>query len=420
MLGQFVAAGAELTNNQDAAQVIIINTCGFIADAIDESSQAIAKAASHKSKGNLKALIITGCYAQRNSSEILDNYDVDAVVGIGEYGRISEIISEALQNEVLQIPNFEKANFDEELFANRIRSTPKYMAYVKIAEGCDNHCTYCTIPQIRGAYRSRSRESILKEVESLAESGTKEIIIIAQDTALYGLDNYGEQILHELLADISKIPGIHWIRLLYCYPEHIRQELIDEMANNPKILKYLDMPIQHSSDKILDLMGRKSNRAGLIEIIGKLRAAMPDIILRTTLITGFPQESREDFIDICKFIQEMQFDRLGVFAYSQEKGTPAADMIGQIDDKKKENRKNRLMLMQQEISQHKLAAKIGQILEVLIEGKTDVGYHGRSYADAPEIDGMVYISYMKKPELEIGSFVKICITDSDEYDLYAE
>ena len=419
-MGQFVAAGAELTNNQDAAQVIIINTCGFIADAIDESSQAIAKAASHKSKGNLKALIITGCYAQRNSSEILDNYDVDAVVGIGEYGRISEIISEALQNEVLQIPNFEKANFDEELFANRIRSTPKYMAYVKIAEGCDNHCTYCTIPQIRGAYRSRSRESILKEVESLAESGTKEIIIIAQDTALYGLDNYGEQILHELLADISKIPGIHWIRLLYCYPEHIRQELIDEMANNPKILKYLDMPIQHSSDKILDLMGRKSNRAGLIEIIGKLRAAMPDIILRTTLITGFPQESREDFIDICKFIQEMQFDRLGVFAYSQEKGTPAADMIGQIDDKKKENRKNRLMLMQQEISQHKLAAKIGQILEVLIEGKTDVGYHGRSYADAPEIDGMVYISYMKKPELEIGSFVKICITDSDEYDLYAE
>ena len=410
-LGQLAAAGAAFTQNQAEAQVIIINTCGFVRDAVDEAREAIERACTYK-RDLCRAVIVTGCYAQRFHKQILEDFPIDGIAGVGEYDRIAEIVSRAMTS-----PggiHMDKQNFDEAIYAKRILSTPAHFAYVKIAEGCDNHCTYCTIPQIRGKYKSRSFDSLIQEMENLAKNGVREVILIAQDTALYGLDNYGKPRLHELLAEIVKISGIKWIRLMYCYPEHISDELISEMANNPKVVKYLDMPIQHGVDKILRLMGRKSRRSGLLDIIAKLRAAMPDISLRTTIIAGFPNEDEADFDQLCDFIRLAKFDRLGVFAYSPEDGTPAAAMDNQNAEDVKNWRCQQIMEIQAEISSEKLAKNIGRELDVIVEEYQENCY-GRSYGDAPGIDGVVIIDTDK--QLQIGDFIRVRIIESFEHDL---
>jgi len=414
-LGQLAQNGALFTNNQAEAAVIIINTCGFLQDAVDEARQAILEAVELKRK-SCRAVIVTGCYAQRYADKIMDEFDVDGIAGVGEYDKISQIVASAMQESGGVF--VARQSFDESLYTGRILSTPHHYAYLKIAEGCDNFCTYCTIPKIRGPYRSRSMESLLDEARVLVASGVKELILIAQDTALYGVDNYGKQRLHELLAELAKIEGIRWMRLMYCYPEHITDELIAEMARNDRVVPYLDMPVQHASDKILKLMGRKSTQAGILAAIGKLRADIPQITLRTTLITGFPQESKEDFVALLHFIEAVEFDRLGVFVYSPEEGTPAALLDGQIPKKTAINRQARLMETQMRISSEKLKNKAGMVLNVIIEREDDGMYYGRSHADAPDIDGLVYV---KSPALlEIGGITPVKITDSTDHDLIGD
>ena len=416
MLGLLQKSGFVLISDESQADVLVVNTCCFIQDAKEESIESILEMAQYKKTGNCKALIVTGCMAERYKDEILSEIpEVDGVVGTTGYESIVEVVEEILQGKKIQM--FSDVNAKTSENYQRVLSTAGYFAYLKIAEGCDNRCTYCIIPQLRGKYRSRSMESLISEAKTLASQGVKELILVAQDTTRYGIDLYGEKKLPQLLKELCKIDDLKWIRLLYCYPEEITDELIDVIAEEEKVCSYLDMPIQHANTSILKRMGRRSTKEDLIHLINKLRKRIPDICLRTTLIVGFPGETDEEYEDLVQFVKDMKFDRLGVFTYSKEEGTPAAKMRGQIPKKIKEFRKDKIMKLQQAICEEKSAQCVGRTLEVIIDGKLpeENVYCGRTYRDAPEIDGMVFVS--ADEELLSGDFIKASITSSNEYDL---
>ncbi|HHW66884.1 MAG TPA: 30S ribosomal protein S12 methylthiotransferase RimO [Epulopiscium sp.] len=416
MLGLLQKSGFALISDESQADVLVVNTCCFIQDAKEESIESILEMAQYKKTGNCKALIVTGCMAERYKDEILSEIpEVDGVVGTTGYESIVEVVEEILQGKKIQM--FSDVNAKTSENYQRVLSTAGYFAYLKIAEGCDNRCTYCIIPQLRGKYRSRSMESLISEAKTLASQGVKELILVAQDTTRYGIDLYGEKKLPQLLKELCKIDDLKWIRLLYCYPEEITDELIDVIAEEEKVCSYLDMPIQHANTSILKRMGRRSTKEDLIHLINKLRKRIPDICLRTTLIVGFPGETDEEYEDLVQFVKDMNFDRLGVFTYSKEEGTPAAKMRGQIPKKIKEFRKDKIMKLQQAICEEKSAQCVGRTLEVIIDGKLpeENVYCGRTYRDAPEIDGMVFVS--ADEELLSGDFIKASITSSNEYDL---
>lgn len=419
MLGLLRDHGYSLTNDEETAEVIVVNTCSFIHDAREESVNTILEMAELKKEGVLKALIVTGCLAERYKDEILQELpEVDAVVGTASYGKIVDAINEALHGKKSRF--FEDINGLPKVDTRRIITTGGYSSYLKIAEGCDKHCTYCIIPKLRGAYRSIPKEDILKEAAYLATQGIKELNIVAQETTVYGKDLYGKKVFHELLEELCKVEGIRWIRILYCYPEEITEELIKTIKLQPKICHYLDIPIQHGCDGILKRMGRRTNRQELMDIVGRIREAIPDIVLRTTLITGFPGETEEDHKALMGFVGEMRFDRLGVFTYSPEEDTPAAQMENQVDETVKERRRDELMSLQQEISFALTSQCIGSTMEVLVEGRLpeDNVYIGRTYRDAPDVDGYVFIT--SQEELLSGDIVNVQITDADEYDLVGE
>ena len=419
MLGALTSGGYRITDDESKADVIIVNTCCFIHDAKEESIQTILEMASYKEHGNCKALIVTGCLAQRYKEEITQEIpEVDAVLGTNSQESILEAVSKALEGKVTHI--FTPLEGIPDLPGKRIMTTGGYYEYLKIAEGCDKHCTYCIIPSIRGSYRSVPMEKLISQAEELAEQGVKELILVAQETTLYGKDLYGEKSLHLLLKKLCQIPGIHWIRILYCYPEEIYPELIDTIRTEKKICHYLDLPIQHASDRILKKMGRRTTKQQLKDIVGELRRNIPDIMLRTTLITGFPGETAEDHEELMEFVNEMEFERLGVFTYSPEENTPAALMENQIEEEVKENRKEELMELQQEISLDNGEKLIGKTLTVMVEGKVadENAYVGRTYGDAPGIDGYIFINTGEL--LMSGDFVRVKVTGALEYDLIGE
>ncbi len=424
MLGLIDEEGYEITYDDSEADIIIINSCGFIMDANQEAIDKVLEMADYKKEGKCRALIVTGCMAQRYKDEIFESLpEVDAVVGTGDFENIGAVIKRLLEGEKqVELVTDKEHLLNPDNSYKRIITTTGGFSYLKIAEGCDNHCTYCTIPSLRGHYRSRTIESLVKEANILADKGVRELILIAQDTSLYGQDLYGRKALPELLRELSKIEDIKWLRILYCYPENITDELIEEMASNEKVLHYLDMPIQHSENRILKLMGRRSTREGLISIIEKMRSKMPDMCIRTTLITGFPTETEEEFKAQCDFIKEVGFDRLGVFTYSQEEGTPAARMDGQIDEEVKAERKDYILKLQRSISASICEKYVGKTLEVIVEGKIDGEeeniYCGRSYRDCYEIDGFVF--FKSDEELLAGDFYNIKITEAGDYDLIGE
>lgn len=423
MLGLIDEEGYAITSNEEEADIVIINSCGFIMDANEEAIENILRVADFKKEGRLKGIIVTGCMAQRYKEQIFESLpEVDAVVGTGDFEQIGEVIKKLTNGEkqVKLVTDNNKKLDENNSFKRKITTTGGF-GYLKIAEGCDNFCTYCTIPSLRGKYRSRSFEGLVKEAEIMAEKGVREIILIAQDTALYGTDLYGRNRLHELLSEISKIEGIEWIRLLYCYPEHITDETIEEMANNPKVCHYIDMPIQHADDGILKAMGRRNNRKSLENVINKLREKMPDICIRTTLIVGFPNESEEAFNNLVDFVEKIKFDRLGIFMYSREEGTPAYNMPNQIDEELKAERMECIMDIQRDISAERCSAFVGKTLKVIVEGKIDGEenvYCGRSYRDCYEIDGFVF--FKSDDDLLAGDFYDIKITQASDYDLNGE
>ncbi len=419
MLGLLEKEGHTFTDDETEAEVIIINTCCFINDTKEESINTILEMAEYRKTGPCRALIVTGCLAQRYSREITEEIpEVDAVIGTTAYDALPEILEKALKGQKEQ--KLESLNRLVRPKAGRQLTTGGHYAHLKIAEGCDKHCTYCIIPRIRGPYRSIPMEELLKEAADLAGQGVKELILVAQETTLYGLDLYGEKRLPALLRELCRIKGLRWIRLQYCYPEEITKELIQVLQEEPKLCRYLDLPIQHASDPILKRMGRRTTRADLEQIIADLREALPDICLRTTLITGFPGETEEDHRELMSFIDTCEFDRLGVFTYSQEEDTPAAQMPGQIDEEVKENRQAELMELQQEIAFEKAEAMKGRELEVLIEGRVsgENAYVGRTYRDAPDVDGYIFIN--TEETLMSGDFAKVRVTGACEYDLIGE
>lgn len=419
MLGMLASRGYQMVEEETQADVIVINTCCFVHDAKEESIQNILEMAEYKKEGRLKALIVTGCLAQRYRQEILDEIpEVDAVLGTTAYDKILDAIDEALKgHHTLTLAD---TDLLPEVETKRLVTTGGHFAYLKIAEGCDKHCTYCIIPKIRGNFRSVPMEQLLSEAEYLAEQGVKELILVAQETTLYGKDLYGEKSLHKLLRELCKISGIRWIRILYCYPEEIYDELIQVMKEEKKICHYLDLPIQHASDRILKRMGRRTTRAQLTATIEKLRKEIPDIVLRTTLITGFPGETEEDHQELMEFVDEMEFDRLGAFTYSPEEGTPAETMEDQIPEEIKEERRDEIMELQQEISLEKGNDRIGQELLVMIEGKVsgESAYIARTYGDAPKVDGYIFVQTGEL--LMTGDFAKVRVTGALEYDLIGE
>lgn len=416
MLGLLASRGHEMTDDETEAEVIIINTCCFIHDAKEESIQNILEMAEYKKKGSLKALIVAGCLAQRYRQEILDEIpEVDAVLGTTAYGQILESLDAALAGRPeVRLADLQSLPVVE---TKRLVTTGGHYAYLKIAEGCDKHCTYCIIPQIRGSYRSVPMERLLEEAEELAGQGVRELILVAQETTLYGKDIYGEKKLPELLRRLCRIRGLQWIRILYCYPEEITEELIQVMKEEPKICHYLDLPVQHANDRILKRMGRRTTRQQLIEMVGKLRREIPDICLRTTLITGFPGETEEEHAELVDFVDQMEFDRLGVFTYSPEEGTPAAEMPDQVEEEVKLARQAEIMELQQEIAFENAEAMVGREVLVLIEGKVadENAYVGRTYRDAPGVDGMIFV---ETGELLLsGGFARVRVTGALEYDL---
>ena len=419
MLGLLDAKGYQMVDDETLADVIVVNTCCFIHDAKEESIQTILEMAQYKTKGRLKALIVTGCLAQRYQKEILEEIpEVDAVLGTTSYDRIVETVEEALAgNGHLELEDVDALPLVD---VKRLVTTGGHYAYLKIAEGCDKHCTYCIIPKIRGNYRSIPMERLLKEAEELAEQGVKELILVAQETTLYGKDLYGEKSLSKLLRELCKINGIRWIRLLYCYPEEIDDALIQVMKEEKKICHYLDLPIQHANDTILKRMGRRTSKQQLEKIVKKLRQEIPDIALRTTLITGFPGETQEQHEELMEFVDEMEFDRLGVFTYSPEEDTPAAEMSDQISEEVKEERQAELMELQQDIVFDQAEDMIGQEVLVMIEGTVadENAYVGRTYKDAPNVDGLIFIN--TDEELMSGDFAKVKVTGALEYDLIGE
>lgn len=416
MLGLLRDKGHEITNDEAQAEVIVVNTCSFIHDAREESIQTILEMAELKKNGVCRLLIVSGCLAEKYRDEVLEELpEVDAVVGTTAYDTICGVINKSLAGE--RVRSFESTDRLPLVETRRVLTTGGYSSYLKIGEGCDKHCTYCIIPMLRGNYRSVPMDYVLEDARKLAAAGVKELNIVAQETTTWGKDIYGEKRLHELLRELCKVEGIRWIRLLYCYPEEITDELIDVIRTEPKICHYLDMPIQHSSDAILRRMGRKTSRSELETVIGKLRKAIPDITLRTTLITGFPGETEEDHEDLKSFVRKMEFDRLGVFTYSPEEGTPAEKMAGQVPEDLKESRRDELMLLQQQVSAKKTAAMIGKTVEVLVEGRIpeEGVYVGRTYRDAPEVDGYIFLNAQE--EIISGDFVTAEVTGADEYDL---
>ncbi len=416
MLGLLRDRQHEITNDESQAEVIVVNTCSFIHDAKEESIQTILEMAELKTTGVCRLLIVTGCLAEKYKQEILDELpEVDAVVGTTAYDAICDVIDQSLKGERVQA--FESIDRLPIVNTRRVLTTGGYSSYLKIGEGCDKYCTYCIIPKLRGTYRSVPMDVVLNEARMLAEAGIRELNIVAQETTTWGKDLYGEKRLHVLLKELCKIEGIQWIRLLYCYPEEITDDLIQVIKEEPKICHYLDMPIQHSSDSILKRMGRRTSRAELEAVIGKLRQEIPDITLRTTLITGFPGETPEDHEILKAFIEDMRFDRLGVFTYSAEEGTPAEKMPDQVPEEVKEERRDELMLLQQEISAEKTADMVGRTLEVLVEGRIpeEGVYVGRTYRDAPEVDGYIFLN--AEEDIISGDFVTAAVTGADEYDL---
>lgn len=419
MLGLLNKRGFTFTDDENEADVIAINTCCFINDAKQESIDTILEMAELKKTGKCKALIVSGCLAQRYKQEIIDEIpEVDAIIGTSAYDKIAEAI-----NNVLDGKGFAKFDDLDRLPAvseKRVITTGGYYEYLKIAEGCDKHCTYCIIPKIRGNFRSVPMEQLVEEAKDLVAQGVKELILVAQETTLYGVDLYGKKSLPKLLHELGKIEDLKWIRILYCYPEEITDELIQAIKNEPKVCHYLDMPIQHASDAVLKRMGRRTNRQELIDIIGKLRKEIPDIALRTTLITGFPGETQEQHEEVLEFVDTMEFDRLGAFTYSPEENTPAAEMEDQIEEQVKEDRRDAIMELQQDVSADKSAGMAGKTLEVMIEGKVadENAYVGRTYMDAPNVDGFIFVN--TDEELMSGDFVPVKVTGAMEYDLIGE
>ena len=419
MLGLLTRNGHEIVDDETMADAIIVNTCCFIGDAKEESVNTILEMAEYKKAGSCKVLIVTGCMAQRYKEEIIQEIpEVDAVLGTTSYGEIQKAMEAAQAGKHFQ--EFKDIDYLPEDLGRRVLTTGGHYGYLKIAEGCDKHCTYCIIPKLRGRYRSVPMERLLKQAMDMAEQGVKELILVAQETTVYGKDLYGKKSLHILLKELCKIQGIRWIRILYCYPEEIYDELIQVMKEEEKICNYLDLPIQHASDPVLKRMGRRTTKAELVEIIEKLRSEIPDIILRTTLITGFPGETEEDHQELMDFVDQMEFDRLGVFTYSQEEDTPAASMEGQIPEELKEERKDQLMELQQEISLEKGQQRVGQVVSVMIEGQIsgESAYIGRTYGDAPKVDGYIFVQTGEL--LVTGDFVNVRITGALEYDLIGE
>ena len=419
MLGLLAKEGYQMVDDEQEADVIVINTCCFIHDAKEESIQTILEMAQYKEEGRLKALIVTGCLAQRYQQEILDEIpEVDAVLGTTAYTEIAQAIEEALEGKGKVTT--EDLNALPLTDPHRIVTTGGHYAYLKIAEGCGKHCTYCIIPKLRGDYRSVPMERLIAEAKDLAEQGVRELILVAQETTLYGKDLYGEKSLYRLLKELCRIDGIRWIRILYCYPEEIDDPLIQVIKEEKKICHYLDLPIQHASDEVLRRMGRRTSKEQLKAVIGKLREEIPDICLRTTLITGFPGETKEQHEELMEFVDEMEFDRLGVFTYSPEEDTPAAEMPDQIPEEIKEERQAELMELQQDIAFDAAENMIGKEVLVMIEGKVadENAYVGRTYKDAPGVDGLIFIN--TEEELMSGDFAKVKVTGALEYDLIGE
>ncbi len=415
MLGILASYGHRLVSEPENADVIVVNTCGFIESAKQESIDTVLDMAEYK-KGRCKLLIVSGCLAERYHDEILKELpEADAVVGTGDYDKIAEVIEKAMGGEKPVLAGHIDRTPEEGL--PRILSTPSYTAYLKIADGCDNHCTYCAIPMIRGRFRSRTIEDIVSEAKELAESGVKELILIAQDTTRYGIDIYGHYALSELLSELVGIEKIKWIRVHYFYTEAITKELIDTMAKYDKICNYIDMPIQHINNDILRRMARRTNREEIEEKIAYIREKMPDCTIRTSLIVGFPGETEQQFEELCEFAEKIRFDRAGVFAYSKEEDTPAANFDDQIDEETKAERLDRLMTIQQKISLENNKKKISSVAEVLTEGydESNFMYFGRSRADSIGVDSLVY--FAADDEVELGEIVKVEILDADEYDL---
>ena len=409
-----VSKNYEITNKAKDADIIIVNTCGFIEKAKQESIDTILEMAKYKENSKCKLLIATGCLIQRYGEELKELIpEIDIMLGVNDYQKIDTLINEFINNQKKSLEiNYSDNNINE---GERILTTASHTAYIRIAEGCNNFCTYCIIPKIRGKFRSRDIESILKEAQTLKKQGVKEIILVAQDTTMYGTDIYGEKKLHILLKELSKIQGIEWIRVLYCYPEEIYEELIDEIATNDKILKYLDLPIQHINSRILKLMGRKVSKEDIIKIITTLRKRVNNIVLRTSLIVGFPTETEEEFNELKEFLNEYKIEKVGVFSYSQEEDTPAAMMENQISEQVKTERENKIMLLQNGISTEINKLKINNIYDILVEGYNGKSYYGRSYEMSPEVDGNVI--FESNTEIQMGSIVKIRITSCTDYDL---
>ena len=421
MLGQLSQDGFTFTDDETEAEVIVVNTCCFINDAKEESINTILEMAELKKQGTLKALVVTGCLAQRYKEEIQTEIpEVDCILGTTAIDQIVAAVKEVLEGQNVGLKHIEDINRAPVYGKKRIMTTGGHYAYMKIAEGCDKHCTYCIIPKIRGNFRSVPMEALVEEAKGLVEQGVKEIILVAQETTLYGQDLYGRKALPELLDRLNEISGLYWIRILYCYPEEVTDELIDAIKRNKKVCHYLDIPIQHGSDAVLKRMGRRTNEAQLREIVAKLRREIPDICLRTTLISGFPGETEEDHEAVMHFVDDLEFDRLGVFTYSPEEDTPAALMADQIEEEVKEDRRAEIMELQQEIAYDKADSMVGQKLMVMIEGKVadENAYVGRSYKDAPNVDGYVFVNTSKN--LMTGDFAMVTITGSYEYDLIGE
>ena len=419
MLGLLDGRGYEMTDDEAEADIIIINTCCFINDAKEESIQTILEMAEYKKSGSCKALIVTGCLAQRYKKEIVDEIsEVDAVLGTTTYEEILKAVDEAMAGH--QLLEFHDVNMLPEKRQKRILTTGGHYAHLKIAEGCDKHCTYCIIPKIRGSYRSVPVEHLVEEAAELAEQGVKELILVAQETTLYGVDLYGEKSLHILLRKLCKIRGIRWIRILYCYPEEIYEELIQTIKEEPKICHYLDLPIQHANDSVLKRMGRRTGRQQLLDIVTHLRKEIPDIVLRTTLISGFPGETQEIHEELMQFINDMEFDRLGAFTYSPEEGTPAAAFEDQVDEELKKDWQADVMELQEEVIFDKNEEMKGREVYVFIEGQVedDNAYVGRTYRDAPDVDGYIFIN--TDETLMTGDIVKVKVTGAYEYDLIGE
>ena len=407
----------EITNNPKDAEIIIINTCGFIESAKQESIDTILEMAEYKKTHKCKMIIATGCLTQRYGDELLELIpEIDILMGVNDYMKLHKLIVDFIKTEQrVSSTTYKDEGVNE---GERILTTNSHTAYLRIAEGCNNFCTYCIIPKIRGKFRSRSKESILAEANSLVNQGAKEIILIAQDLTNYGEDLYGKNQLHVLVNELSEIEGLEWIRLLYCYPEEITDELIEVIANNPKVMKYLDLPIQHISNNILKMMARKTNKETIIDKIDLLREKVPGITLRTSLIVGFPGETEEDFNELCSFLKDYKLDNVGVFTYSQEEGTAAAKLPNQIDEDVKIKRKETLMNIQRGIVRDLNKLKIGNIYDTIIDGSTGEYYIGRNYEMAPEIDGLIYVT--KKKTLKKGDIIKVKITNVMEYDLVGD